>query len=155
MLSCLAVAQELPSGWRRPIKVEASGEWRQKSRARFLVVKGDFDGDGKPDTAELLVNPLSSKFALFARLSSTNKWQLVGQAVDVKEFDRFGIDLVKLGEYKTACGKGYGDYACAHGEPDVLKLSNAAIDFFYTESSDSIFYWDAGAKAFREILISD
>jgi hypothetical protein len=155
VLSGLALAQELPSGWRRPISGEASGEWRQKSRARFLVVNGDFDGDGKPDTAELLVNPSSNKFALFVRLSSTQKWQPVGESADIKALDRCGIDLVKPGEYKTACGKGYGDYACAHVEPDILKLSTPAIDFFYTESSDSIFYWDAGTKAFRESLISD
>jgi len=155
MLSALALAQELPSGWRRPVSAETSGEWRQKSRARFLVVNGDFDGDGKPDSAELLINPSSSKFALFVRLSSTQKWQLVGESTDVKKFDRFGIDLVKPGEYKTACGKGYGEYACAHGEPDVLKLLTSAIDFFCNESSDSIVYWDEGAKTFREILISD
>jgi len=155
VLSGIADAQELPSGWRRPIPAEASGKWRQKSRSRFLVVKGDFDGDGKPDTAELLVNLSSNEFALFVSLSSTQKWQLVGKSADIKKLTSFGIDLVKPGEYKTACGKGYGDYACAHGEPDVLKLSSSAIDSFYSESSDSIVYWDAGTKVFREILISD
>src|SRR5277367_258050 len=153
VLSGIALAQDLPSGWRRPISGETPGEWRQKSRARFLVVYGDFDGDGKPDTAELLVNPTSSKFALFVRLSSTHKWEPVSESADVKALDRCGIDLAKPGEYKTACGKGYSDNACAHGEPDVLKLSTPAIDFFYTESSDSIFYWDASTRAFREILI--
>ena len=31
-----------------------------------------------------------------------------------------GIDIVKPGKYKTACGKGY--YECEKGEPEVLKL---------------------------------
>lgn len=155
VLSGLAVVQELPSGWRRPTPTETSGAWRQNNRTRFLVVKGDFDGDGKPDTAELLVKPSSKQFALFVRLSSTEKWQLVGEPADIKLLGHFGIDLVKPGEYKTACGKGYGGDACAHGEPKVLKLSTSAIDFLYAESSDGIFYWDAGAKTFREILMSD
>jgi hypothetical protein len=154
-LSGFAAAQELPTGWRRPTPAETAGEWRQKSPTRFLVVKGDFDGDGKPDTAELLVDARAGRFALFAKLDSTAKWQLVGNPSDLKSLDRVGIDIVKVGEYKTACGKGYGDYACAHGEPDSLKLSTSAIDFFYTESSDSIVYWDSATKAFREVLISD
>jgi hypothetical protein len=66
-----------------------------------------------------------------------------------------GIELVKAGKYKTACGKRYGDFACAHGEPDFLELSTAAIDFFQAESSDSIFYWESASKSFREILMSD
>ena len=154
-LSGLGAAQDLPTGWRRPTPAETSGEWRQKSPTKFLKVKGDFDGDGKPDTAEILINPSSGKFALFARPSSTGKWQLVAETEDVKSIDNVGIDLVNPGEYKTACGKGYGDYACAHGEPESLKVSTSAIDIFHTESSDSIVYWDATTKAFREVLISD
>jgi hypothetical protein len=73
--------------------------------------------------------------ALLVKLSSSGHWQRLSEPLDVADFDRFGIDLVKPGEYKTACGKGYGDYACAHGEPDVLKLHKPAIDLFYTESS--------------------
>jgi hypothetical protein len=151
----LAAAQELPSGWRRPSPTEASGPWRDKSQTRFLVVKSDFDGDGKLDTAELLVNPLTNQFALFVNLASTGKWQLINKPFDLKSLDRFGINHVKPGKYETACGKGYGDWACAHGEPDWLKLSNPGIDFFYTESSDSIYYWDQQSKEFREVVMSD
>ncbi len=115
----------------------------------------DFDGDGKPDPAELLVNASANQFALFVKLASTGKWRLTDGPFDIKSLDRFGIDLVKPGKYETACGKGYGDYACAHHEPDFMKVSTAAIDLFYTESSDSILYWDSSTKAFRKILISD
>lgn len=155
LFSRFAVAQEPPVGWRRPSQAEAADKWRQKSRTRFLVVRADFDGDGKLDDAELLVNPSAKQFALFVRLASKKQWELIDKPFDVGSLDRFGIDLVKPGKYETACGKGYGDYACAHGEPDLLKLSNPAIDFFYTESSDRIFYWDSNTKAFREILMSD
>jgi hypothetical protein len=154
-LSALVAAQDLPPSWRRPSPTETSDGWRQKSPTRFLRVKGDFDNDGKSDIAEILVNPSSNQFALFVKLSSAGKWQLVGQPYDVKSLDRLGIDYVKPGKYETACGKGYGDYACAHGEPESLKLSTPAIDMFYTESSDSIVYWDSATKAFREVLVGD
>ncbi len=155
-VSCLAFAQEiLPSGWRKPSHAETSDDWRKKSPTRFQLIKADFDGDRKSDVAELLVNPSDKQFAFFVKLGSTEKWQMIGKPYDLTSLGRFGIDVIKPGKYETACGKGYGDYACAHGEPDYLKLSNSAIDVFYTESSDSIFYWDATSKEFREILMSD
>ena len=155
LLSTVARAQDLPEGWRRPTRSESSGDWRKKNPTRFVVVKGDFDGDGRPDVAELLVNPSTKQFALFVSLSSAQKWQMLNKPYDMAAFDRFGIDNPKPGKYETACGKGYGDYACAHGEPDWLKLTTPAIDFFYTESSESVFYGDTKAKQFREALISD
>jgi hypothetical protein len=155
LLSPMTFAQQLPEGWRRPTQSESSGEWRKKSSTRFLVARGDFDEDGKPDVAELRVNRSMKQFALFVRLSSAQKWQLLNKPYSMADFDRFGIANTKPGKYETACGKGYGDYACAHGEPDWLKLTRPAIDFFYTESSDSVFYWDAKLKQFKEVLISD
>jgi hypothetical protein len=147
--------QTLPAGWRKPTLAEASGTWRKKSPTKFLIVRGDFDGDGKADTAEILVSESAPQFALFIKRAATDKWQMLGEAYDVKALDRFGIDLVKPGKYETACGKGYDDSFCAHGEPDFLNLSHPAIDFIYTESSDSIFYWEPSTKTFREIQMSD
>jgi hypothetical protein len=151
----LVLAQELPKGWRRPTKTEVSNRWRLKSTSRFVTVEGDFDGDGRSDIAELLVNPSRKQLGLFVRLSSDQKWQLLDKPYAMGDFDRFGIDYVKPGKYETACGKGYGDWACAHEEPEWLKLARPAIDFFYTESSDSIFYWDQNTKRFREVVMSD
>jgi hypothetical protein len=147
--------QTLPAGWRKPTLAESSGAWRKKSPTKFLVVRGDFDGDGKADTAEILISESVAQFAFFVKLAATEKWQMLGEASDVKVLDRFGVDLVKPGKYETACGKGYDDSFCAHGEPDFLHLSHPAIDFIYTESSDSIFYWEASTKTFREIQMSD
>lgn len=154
--ACIALAQEsLPQGWRRPTKSEASSEWRQKSPNRYFRVSADFDGDGKIDTAELLINPATKQFAPFVKLAATQRWEMIEKPYELQVLDRFGINLVKPGKYETACGKGYGDYACAHGEPKVLRLTNPAIDLFYTESSDSTFYWDGKDKAFRKVLMSD
>lgn len=154
-LAAIALAQDLPAGWRRGNTVERSASWRKKSPNRFFRVEGDFDGDGKSDIAELLVNPKEKKFAIFVRLASAQTWQMLGEPGDLGDLDRFAIDFVKPGRYETACGKGYDDSFCAHGEPDYLVLKNPAIDFIYTESADSIFYWDTRKNAFREIAMSD
>jgi hypothetical protein len=153
--SATMLAQQAPPGWRSPTRTEAPGKWREKSQTRFLRVDGDFDGDGKTDTAELFVNPSSRQFGLFVKLASGGTWQLVNEAADVKALARIGISLVKPGKYETACGKGYDDSFCAHGEPDFLTLSTAAVDLFVEESADSIVYWDRGAKEFRKIQMSD
>jgi hypothetical protein len=155
LLCSAALAQDLPAEWRTANTVEKSPAWRKKSPTRFFLVEGDFDGDGKSDIAEILVNPTEKKFALFVRLASTPKWQMLGEAGGLGLLDRFGIDLVKPGKYQTACGKGYDDSFCAHGEPDYLTLSHPAIDFIYTESADSIFYWERNTKLFRQIQMSD
>jgi len=146
----------LPSGWRKPTLAEVAGDWRKKSSARFLVVKADFDGDGRQDIAELLVDLPGKHFRLFVKRAAASDWQPLdnGQG-DVKDLANIGIDGVKPGKYKTACGKGYGDYACSHGEPELLELSSPAVDFFYSESSDFIFYWNARVGKFVKIQMSD
>jgi hypothetical protein len=155
MISAVVVAQDLPKGWRRPTKAESSDDWRNKSRSRFLVVSGDFDGDGQPDVAELLVNPSRKRWALFVKLQSTGRWQRVGDENEMEWFGGMGIHLVKPGKYETACGKGYGEDFCAHGEPKYLTLATDAIDTFKAESADSIVYWDQKRRAFRFIQMSD
>src|SRR5205823_5890090 len=103
LFSALAVAQELPQGWRRPTLAEVKGQWRTKSGARFLQLSGDFDGDGKPDIAELLVSSSAKRFGLFVRLSSQhNEWQSVHEADG--PLDRLAIAIVHPKKYVTLCG---------------------------------------------------
>ena len=155
LLSSLSAAQELPRGWRRPTNAEASDDWRSKSRTRFLIASGDFDGDGNADFAELLVNPSHKKWALFVKLQSAGQWQRVGDENGMDWLPSMGIHLVKPGKYETACGKGYGEEFCAQGEPKYLKLSTDAIDLFKEESADSVVYWDQKSHKFRFIQMSD
>lgn len=119
-----------------------------------MVVRGDFDGDGKQDVAELLVNPSIKQFGVFVKLAAAGQWHSL-ITFDLEAIGRYAIDFVKPGKYKTACGKGYGDYACAHGEPDFLVLKHPAVDFIYTHSSDIIYYWDQKSKTFLEVQMSD
>jgi hypothetical protein len=120
LFSAAAVPQDLPQGWRRPTTSEVSDKWRAKAPTRFVTVKADFDGDGKADTAELLVNPSRHRFAVFVKLGSNETWQRIGDEIEVKWLGEMGINIAKPGKYETACGKGYDDSFCAHSEPNYL-----------------------------------
>jgi hypothetical protein len=87
-----------PKGWRRIALAEVADDWRQKSPTRFLLIKGDFDGDGRPDISELLLNPSANQFALFVKLASTAKWEQLGEPFDIKTLGRFGIDFRETGQ---------------------------------------------------------
>jgi len=143
LLSPVALAQELAEGWRRPTQSETSGAWRDKSPTRFLAVKGDFDGDGKQDIAELLVSPSAKQFGVFVRLAAAGQWQSL-ITFDLDAIGRYAIDFVKPGKYKTA-----------QGEPEFLVLKHPAVDFIYTHSGDIIYYWDENSKSFRNVLMSE
>ncbi|MGA2730839.1 MAG: hypothetical protein ABSE96_23760, partial [Terracidiphilus sp.] len=47
-------AQEMPTGWEKPDPKLTRQEFRRKDPNRFLVVTGDFNGDGVQDKALLL-----------------------------------------------------------------------------------------------------
>ncbi len=149
----LSLAQDtLPDGWRKPTAAEAKGAWRNKSAARFLVVKGDFDGDGHDDLAELLGSDAGNEFALFVRLSTQhNTWQSIhGGRAAVADF---GIRLVHSGKRDMLCSD--DPSVCAPGTAKSLDLTNSAIEFFTYGEASSIFYWDKSAKRFRAAPMSD
>ena len=152
LLAHAGVAQELPSGWRRPTFTEAKGKWRNKSRTRFLRVVGDFDGDRKPDVAELLVSNSSNQCGLFVRLSSQqNDWQPVHHADG--PIANLGISILPAKRYVTLCGS--DPSACAPDEPHSLDLTATAINFFFHGSNSAFVYWDRNAHRFRSVPKSD
>ena len=143
--------QALPTGWRKPKPAEATGAWRRKSATKFLVVRGDFDGDGQSDVAELLVDDSGRHFSLFVWLSSRRDWQSVhgGGA----PLGNLGIDIVHPRKFDTLCHD--DPSVCAPGAPTTVDLKNDAIEFFAWGETSSIFYWDPSANTFRNAPMSD
>jgi hypothetical protein len=146
----------LPDGWRKPTLAEANGDWRKDNATKFLVVKGDFDGDGQVDLAELLVGDSGSRMGLFVRLSSRNgRWEPISESVH--EFDKplgaFGIRIVHPEKYETLCGS--DPSVCAPDTPKVFDLGHSAIEFFSHGRASSFFYWDQTAQRFRSLPIGD
>jgi hypothetical protein len=53
--------------WRAPTPVELDEDWRQTSATRFTVARGDFDGDGKPDEARLVLSHDGRRLAVVGK----------------------------------------------------------------------------------------
>jgi hypothetical protein len=141
----------LPAGWRKPTPAEATGAWRKQSPARFLVVRGDFDGDGRDDVAELLVSDSGKRFDLFVWLSSQRRWQSIhGADAPLRDL---GISLVPPKKFDTLCADDPSE--CAPGVPASVDLKNKGIEFFAKGKANSIFYWEPSAQAFRNAPMGD
>jgi hypothetical protein len=150
----VAFAQELPHDWRRPSKTEVADKWRMKSPTRFVIVKGDFDGDGKADVAELLVGRSARQCALFVWLSSerNNSPELIWQT-DKGGLINIGIRLIHPGKYETLCSSDPTE--CEAQTPTNINLKNYGIEFFSHGATRSFAYWDGATKKFRWVPIGD
>lgn len=145
-----------PQGWRTPAKDETDDGWRDVSGNRYLDVKGDFNGDGVPDAARILVSPDGGEVGLFAfigRKDNTFEGLLLEKVSSPKAIRRMGIDGVHRDLYKTACGKGYRE--CKKDETPEIEIKNDSIDLFANEGAYSYFYWDEDNKNFKKVWISD
>ena len=147
-----------PAGWRLPTEADYSGDWLafRKDLPTPFHVEADFNGDGVPDDAWILLRSTGVGWRVVARVSqkgaSARMFDLVDPDGDASA-QYHGIALVKPGRYETACGKGY--FECKPGEPEVLNLKKPAIEFFKYESASSIFFWESKAKRFRQVWTSD
>jgi len=126
-------------------------DWRQEDPTHYVVARGDFDGDGKPDEARLMVSYDGKRSALIATLSSSG--ERVIAEWETGSLNRFGIVTLPPGRYKTACGKGY--FECEPHEPEELVTRWDGIDYFYESSADGVYYMPERGADFVYIRLSD
>lgn len=142
-----------PPGWRSPQDAELhspADHWREGSPARYESASGDFDGDGKQESARLLVSSTTSDFGVY--VLSSGGWSLLHR-LPIADLKYMGLRTLPAGRYRTACGKGY--WACAEGEPAELTLTHDALLLFKNESAESAFVWSAIDRSFHQVWLSD
>ena len=150
MLTLSAWAQkDVPYGWHRLKPSEVAGR-----APRELVAHGDFDGDGKPDVAEILADDNGRSMGLFAYPSSTSRWMKLDSA-RVENFNTRRIAAVKAGAYDTSCSKTPEENGCKSGEPAKLNLAHPTIDLSAPAGSHVYFYWDAASAAFKKAPVAE
>jgi hypothetical protein len=98
----------IPPGWERPLRSDLDpGSYDfglRKAPDLNLIARGDFNGDGKPDQAELLVNRPAASFALFIHLAG----EAVPREISRRKLSQLagvGIGALKPGTYRTICGR--------------------------------------------------
>lgn len=150
-----AAQATLPVGWRLPTSTELADDWRGTETSRKAEVVGDFDGDGKPDRAALLISIKSQNLGLFVLLAGDRAgyWRKLDVINDRQAIHAMGLELVRPGHYTTACGKGY--LSCKPDAPKAIRLDGDALNYFKTESANRIFYLDKHTKSFRQVWMSD
>jgi GH18 family chitinase len=118
------------------------------------VVTGDFNGDGLPDKALLLVNRHTRKLGFFVCLTTPSgcDWHRL-EVMDLAFLDVMGIAKVKPGDYETACGKGY--WECSKDEPETLSTKREAVEFFKDESASSVYVYNPRKHKFISVATSD
>src|ERR1700692_4504220 len=113
--------------WRPPTTAQLGSaeeqKWRNDDPAHYLSVVGDFDGDGKPDEARIMVRGDGKGFALFVKLAARDTALKLEELPDIKKLPSMGIKLVAPAEYPTACARGYD---CAEDEPRYIRVKHDA-----------------------------
>jgi beta-lactamase regulating signal transducer with metallopeptidase domain/ankyrin repeat protein len=150
-----------PAGWKSvdPAILQAQ-RMRAESPSLFAEARADFDGDGMPDDARLLVATDGSREALFVRRSSRavheQEWQVAATISHTRPADDLlmGISVQAPGSYVPACAKGFGR-ACQPGEPAEVVLEQPGISLFQFEGAASLVYWDRQSRRFNRVWISD
>jgi hypothetical protein len=106
-------------------------------------LKGDFDGDGKPDTAVLVKQKTSGKIGIAVCHSSTNKIVIIGAGTMIGNGgDNFDwMDIWKV-VTKAAAAKHLGR--------DASALKGDALHVEKSESASALIYWNGTKYVWRQ-----
>jgi hypothetical protein len=114
------------------------------SHLKPAYLQGDFDGDGKPDTAILVKNKSNGKIGIAVCHSSTNKILLIGAGSEFgnggDNFDWMDIWRVTA---KAAAVKKLGKTAAALLKGDALHVEKS-------ESASALIYWTGRKYVWRQ-----
>jgi hypothetical protein len=154
-----AKRDDLPRGWRIPTGANLGSpseqKWREADPSRYLAVSDDFNGDGLPDVALLLIRDDGAAYALFVGLAQKDgrhPFVKLDEFPDAKELASRGIKRVAPGEYPTACARGLD---CAEDEPRYIHLKHDAIDYFTHDAANRYYYWNELNHSFSQVGIND
>ena len=157
LCGCTSVSKNVvpPDGWRLADKEDAVNDWVRFDSPNKIVE--DFNGDGKVDIAQIILNKdLVKGYKLIVSMSGDkgNEQFLLTENSEVSP-QSVSIELLKPSNeiWESACSKGYWD--CEADEIRQFKISKPSIQFCYIESACTVFMWSDRNRNFIEIPISD
>jgi hypothetical protein len=147
----------MPEGWRPPTSREM-----ERSRSRHAAemglarsnqqfsVAGDFDADGLPDEAMILVNDREMKFAVFLDRGAGGPIVRLSDRMPLDLIWNHGLAVTAPGVYPTACGRGVGE---EEGCQKEVTLRAPGVSLMTYQAGVETFYWTAGG--FKLTTLSD
>lgn len=170
LLSLDAFGVDLPEGWRFPTAKELSGEERDNkhnsyiSENRFSKTEGDFNGDGKIDSAYILISKEFNGDGLFLYLSGAKgyEWLILEESNWDKSYPdknyiysspNMGIGTLPPKTFRTYVGKAW--VTPTDIVPKEEDFANPALDYFRFESAGSLFFWSKSEQRFVRFWYSD
>lgn len=148
---------QLLEGYRVPGSADVIVDWRIHSSERKALpyhVTADFNGDGQPDHAFLLLGERLYDIRLGALVSAGTSYR----AFKLMELDaedeftrhRYIVSARPPGRYKAAAPEGDTPKVKPPGE---VVAANWAIELIFTESSETLFLWDARRDDFKSVVL--
>ncbi len=110
-----------------------SRQYKVSGRINPFYLRGDFDGDGRPDYAVLITNSKGERGIAICRSGSATP-DVVGAGVVLNKLADFDFDAWMVFP-KGPVEKGVGE-----GRPP--KLLGDAISIIWSESASALLYWD-------------
>ena len=110
-LTAPLTAQQAPDGWTVAFLADAddpNARLRDLPPDRYLIARGDFDGDGAQDRASLSVRQSGREAAVLIHLAGRPGPPIVVQKLGADVISRMGIATVKPGVYRPGCARGVG-----------------------------------------------
>jgi hypothetical protein len=116
---------------------------------------GDFNGDGRTDSAAIFVNDATQTYAAVARIDTPqlrNRPILLRSAPLVDGYVNWSLDLAPPQRYDTYCGR---TDQCGPGEPAFINLRYDGLFLSQLGSASALVYWDPQRQRFSEVFLTD
>jgi hypothetical protein len=110
-----------------------SGQYKISGRINPFYLRGDFDGDGRPDYAVLITNSKGARGIAICRAASPAP-EIVGSGVVLNKLADFDFDAWMV------FPKGPVERGVDEGPPP--KLFGDAISIIWSESASALLYWN-------------
>jgi hypothetical protein len=147
--ACCANVTKGPVGWNAPSSKQSAQAWRVEDSNRYLAVKGDFNGDGHPDEAKILLNEDEKLIGLFVFLSNIQGGYEIIE-LDKKAYnyiDVMGIELFEKGVYRER-----GEKTFHEGD---IPFENDSIKYFKFDGAYGVYRWNTVSGKFEFVGLND
>jgi hypothetical protein len=106
------------------------------------MISGDFNGDGRPDRAVLIVDPVQSRRGIMIQIYGTENVFILGAGID---FGNGGDDFFWLERWQLVTSRSIRPGAYEHPPPklvgDALKLERPGVASGLVYWLNDQFYW--------------